>query len=336
MIDPVGTAPGVVVPGNADGGGAAGPAARAPADVADGGGDRGGPGGARGAHRVPAGDGADVRPARVRARGHAARRRGGDRAVRRARDHDLPAARRDRDGHPLRAGGRAGSTRSCSGCCASATGATSSPRTARGSTIRWRSCSRAGGSRRRSRARPACWRRGSPSGPASSAYVAGGVVAYANEAKVELLGVDAGLIERHGAVSEPVADAMAEGALARFEADTAVAITGRRRPGRRHRGEARRHRVLERDAGRRARDDAHGPAPGRPHRHPRPLDDGRDAPAAPPVGSPTDWSGRRERLAAVSRTRPPRGARVPGSPSGATWSSTGDATSVPSRPRRFT
>jgi nicotinamide-nucleotide amidase len=62
--------------------------------------------------------------------------------------------------------------------------------------------------------------------PGSSAYVAGGVVAYANEAKVELLGVDPGLIERYGAVSEPVADAMAEGALRRFEADTAMAITG--------------------------------------------------------------------------------------------------------------
>jgi nicotinamide-nucleotide amidase len=62
--------------------------------------------------------------------------------------------------------------------------------------------------------------------PGSSAFVAGGVVAYANEAKVELLGVDPDLIERHGAVSEPVADAMAEGALRRFEADTAVAITG--------------------------------------------------------------------------------------------------------------
>jgi nicotinamide-nucleotide amidase len=60
----------------------------------------------------------------------------------------------------------------------------------------------------------------------SSAYVAGGVVAYANEAKTELLGVDPGLIERHGAVSEEVADAMAEGALARFGADTAVSVTG--------------------------------------------------------------------------------------------------------------
>ena len=62
--------------------------------------------------------------------------------------------------------------------------------------------------------------------PGSSAYVAGGVVAYANEAKVDLLGVDPQLIEAHGAVSEPVAEAMAAGALKRFDADTAVAITG--------------------------------------------------------------------------------------------------------------
>ena len=62
--------------------------------------------------------------------------------------------------------------------------------------------------------------------PGSSDYVAGGVVAYANGAKVELLDVDPELIEKHGAVSEPVAEAMAEGALKRFGADTAVAITG--------------------------------------------------------------------------------------------------------------
>jgi nicotinamide-nucleotide amidase len=67
--------------------------------------------------------------------------------------------------------------------------------------------------------------------PGSSDYVAGGVVAYANEAKVELLGVEPELIERHGAVSEPVAEAMAEGALRRFEADTAVAVTGIAGPG---------------------------------------------------------------------------------------------------------
>jgi nicotinamide-nucleotide amidase len=67
--------------------------------------------------------------------------------------------------------------------------------------------------------------------PGSSAYVAGGVVAYANDAKTELLGVDPALIDEHGAVSEPVAEAMAEGVLSRFGADTAVAITGIAGPG---------------------------------------------------------------------------------------------------------
>jgi nicotinamide-nucleotide amidase len=67
--------------------------------------------------------------------------------------------------------------------------------------------------------------------PGSSEYVAGGVVSYSNEAKAGLLGVDPGLIERHGAVSLEVAEAMADGALARFEADTAVAITGVAGPG---------------------------------------------------------------------------------------------------------
>jgi nicotinamide-nucleotide amidase len=65
----------------------------------------------------------------------------------------------------------------------------------------------------------------------SSAYFAGGVVAYSNEAKASLLGVDPGLIERHGAVSKEVAEAMADGALARFEADVALSITGVAGPG---------------------------------------------------------------------------------------------------------
>jgi nicotinamide-nucleotide amidase len=65
----------------------------------------------------------------------------------------------------------------------------------------------------------------------SSEYVAGGVVSYSNEAKSHLLGVDPALIERYGAVSPQVADAMANGALERFEADTAVAITGIAGPG---------------------------------------------------------------------------------------------------------
>ncbi|MDX1872335.1 competence/damage-inducible protein A [Mycolicibacterium sp. 120266] len=65
----------------------------------------------------------------------------------------------------------------------------------------------------------------------SSAYLVGGVVSYSNEAKVEMLGVDATLIATHGAVSEPVAIAMARGALHRFAADTAVGITGIAGPG---------------------------------------------------------------------------------------------------------
>jgi nicotinamide-nucleotide amidase len=67
--------------------------------------------------------------------------------------------------------------------------------------------------------------------PGSSAYVAGSVVAYANEAKTELLGVEPDLIATRGAVSEPVAEAMADGALNRFGADTAIAITGIAGPG---------------------------------------------------------------------------------------------------------
>ena len=67
--------------------------------------------------------------------------------------------------------------------------------------------------------------------PGSSDYVVGGVVAYANEAKADLLGVDPALIAEHGAVSAEVAAAMAAGALSRFSADTAVAITGVAGPG---------------------------------------------------------------------------------------------------------
>jgi nicotinamide-nucleotide amidase len=67
--------------------------------------------------------------------------------------------------------------------------------------------------------------------PGSSDYVMGGVVSYANDAKEQVLGVDPALIETHGAVSEPVAEAMAAGALRRFGADTAVAITGIAGPG---------------------------------------------------------------------------------------------------------
>ncbi|MGN6217753.1 MAG: competence/damage-inducible protein A [Solirubrobacterales bacterium] len=65
----------------------------------------------------------------------------------------------------------------------------------------------------------------------ASEYFAGGVVAYSNEAKAELLGVEPELIEAKGAVSPEVAEAMAIGALERFDADVAVSVTGIAGPG---------------------------------------------------------------------------------------------------------
>jgi nicotinamide-nucleotide amidase len=67
--------------------------------------------------------------------------------------------------------------------------------------------------------------------PGASEYLAGSVVAYSNQAKVDLLGVDPELIEAKGAVSAEVAEAMAIGALERFGADVAVSITGIAGPG---------------------------------------------------------------------------------------------------------
>ncbi len=67
--------------------------------------------------------------------------------------------------------------------------------------------------------------------PGSSAYFAGGVVCYSNEAKRDLLGVEQDLLDRFGAVSAEVAEAMAIGALDRFDADIAVSITGIAGPG---------------------------------------------------------------------------------------------------------
>jgi competence/damage-inducible protein CinA-like protein len=65
----------------------------------------------------------------------------------------------------------------------------------------------------------------------SSAYVLGGVVVYSNEAKVELADVPAELIERVGAVSPEVAAALADGAIARFGAELGIGITGIAGPG---------------------------------------------------------------------------------------------------------
>jgi nicotinamide-nucleotide amidase len=62
--------------------------------------------------------------------------------------------------------------------------------------------------------------------PGSSAYFAGGVVAYSNQAKESLAGVDPGLIARVGAVSDQVAQALADGARERFGAELGIGITG--------------------------------------------------------------------------------------------------------------
>ncbi len=67
--------------------------------------------------------------------------------------------------------------------------------------------------------------------PGSSDVVDRGFVTYSNAAKAEMLGVDPALIAAHGAVSEPVAAAMADGALARSAAGVAVAVTGVAGPG---------------------------------------------------------------------------------------------------------
>lgn len=67
--------------------------------------------------------------------------------------------------------------------------------------------------------------------PGSSAYFVGGAVVYSNEAKVALAGVDPSLITRFGAVSEEVARALARGAIERFGADIGIGVTGIAGPG---------------------------------------------------------------------------------------------------------
>ena len=65
----------------------------------------------------------------------------------------------------------------------------------------------------------------------SSAWLERGLVTYSNAAKTQMLGVDAALIALHGAVSEPVARAMAHGALQHSQAQVALSVTGVAGPG---------------------------------------------------------------------------------------------------------
>lgn len=62
--------------------------------------------------------------------------------------------------------------------------------------------------------------------PGSSAWFERGFVTYSNESKMEMLGIPAKMLDEHGAVSQAVAHAMAQGALARSQAQVAVSVTG--------------------------------------------------------------------------------------------------------------
>ena len=67
--------------------------------------------------------------------------------------------------------------------------------------------------------------------PGSSAVYKGGIISYTNWVKANLLNVDTHLLDEYGAVSAPVAKAMAEGARAVLQADVAVSVTGLAGPG---------------------------------------------------------------------------------------------------------
>ena len=125
--------------------------------------------------------------------------------------------------------------------------------------------------------------------PGSSSWFSYGWVTYANQAKIDQLGVSAELIAQHGAVSEPVAEAMAQGAPYRSGAGCAPSRQRHRRPRRRHAGEAGRHR-LHRPRPRRRRHSPDLPLLRRPRNDPRPLGkNGSHPPAIPPPGQKTSF-----------------------------------------------
>ena len=161
VIDPVGTAPGRGGAGHADGRGAPRAAARASADVADGGGERGRP--AR-----PLAGRTEYRHATVRMfglpeSGLADTLRDAEEGIDRFAELEITTCLR-RGEIEMVTRFEPGAARRLRGarsaCCTSATGGRSSRRTGRAWTTRWRSCSPAGGSRRRSPAPRACLRRG--------------------------------------------------------------------------------------------------------------------------------------------------------------------------------
>ena len=185
-----------------------------------------------GRDRVPPGDDAAVRDPRVGDRRDAARCRARWRRPRPAGGHDLPETRRDRDRHALRARRRPSTVRSSTDPTATPT--RSSPPTAAPSTIRSPRCCGARPTRRR---RPAESCTGGllaarlTDRPGSSAYFRGAFVVYSNEVKVTQAGVPKELIEGHGAVSCEVAERLRPGRGSELGADVGVGITGVAGPG---------------------------------------------------------------------------------------------------------
>ena len=262
----------------------AGAAARAAADVAGGAGERAACASCSGGRRrcTATRCGCSASPSPKSPRACARSRRRGWRCPR-SRSPPACGAARSRSTSAI-ATRRRRPPRRCGRDLPSATAPTSSARTGRRSTRRSRGCWPGTASASPSPAAAGCWRRGSPTPPGASAYMAGSVVAYSNEAKVELLGVDPELIERHGAVSPEVAEAMAKGALERFDGRRRGLDHRDRRARRRQRGEAGRLRLLQRAPRRRDLDRPRSGDPGRPRGHPRTLGAGRDAPAAHSAG----------------------------------------------------
>ena len=296
VLEPVGTAPGLVVPARRrDGGRAARPARRAAADVARGARDRGAAGRAGRRRGLRAADHAPVRAARVRDRQDAARRRGRRRARSTAwRSRPACAAARSRS-RPSSSPTPQADYAAFEAAVLERHGATVFARD--GETIDELVAAALLGPPVRTVAVAESCTGGLMAGrltdrAGSSAYVLGGLTVYSNEAKVALAGVDAALIERHGAVSPEVAVALADGAIERLGADVGIGITGIAGPG----GGSEEKpvgtvclSVAARDG---AADRPHAPAPRQPRDGARAHDDRRDAPAA----AAARWPSPTERL----------------------------------------
>ena len=201
----------------------------------------------------------------------------------RPRDHDLPAARRDRDRDRVRAGRRDRSTTRFEAAIRGRHADTLfSRRRRRRSTSRWRRCW-SDRTVRRSRRRVVHGR--ADGGPADRARRAPRRTCWAASSSTPtrprsaLAGVPAELIERHGAVSPEVAEALADGARARFGADARDRHHRHRRPGRRDAGKPVGTVCLSVAAAGRA-DRPHVSIPGDRAVGPRPHHHDRAAPAA--------------------------------------------------------